>query len=357
MKESLIKLIELLPDDIDGVIITSDINRRYLTDLKSSAGTLLVTKKTAALIIDFRYIEIAKKTITDFDVILQTNKLYEQIKDFFDANNVKTVALEADHVTMEEYNRFLKNLDSFNILSDSRLSNIILDLRSVKSKQELEFIKTAQQITDKAFLEICNFIKEGKTELEVAAELEYLMKRNGATGIAFETIAVSGINSSMPHGVPTSKRLQKGDFLTMDFGASYNGYCSDMTRTVAIGEISEKQKRVYDTVLKAQLNALDAIAVGKKYSDIDKTARDLINKSGYEGCFGHALGHSLGLYIHENPRFAPNYDYIIKPGGVLSVEPGIYIENEFGVRIEDIVYIEENKVINLTKSEKNLITL
>lgn len=357
MKNSLKTLMQQLPAGIDGAIITSDLNRRYFTDMKSSAGTLLITRKSARFIIDFRYIEKASKIITDFDVILQADDLHQQIADFFAGENAKNIAVESNFVTMQSYNKYCDKLKELHITNDNQLSDIITRLRAIKSTQEVDCMRKAQDITDKAFLHICDFIKAGQTELEIAIELEYTMKKLGATGLAFDSIVVSGVNSSLPHGVPSSKKVEQGDFITMDFGASYDGYCSDMTRTVAIGKISEEQQKVYDTVLKAQLMSIEAIKVGKKYSEIDAVARDYIYAQGYEGCFGHGLGHSLGLFIHEDPRFSYSCHEIIEPNVMITVEPGVYLKGKFGVRIEDMLLITENGVDILTKSEKKLITL
>lgn len=183
------------------------------------------------------------------------------------------------------------------------------------------------------------------------------MRGLGATGVSFDFIVVSGKNSSLPHGVPTDKKIEKGDFVTMDFGGIVGGYCSDMTRTVAIGNISDEQRLVYDTTLKAQLAALDAIRAGAVCGDIDKIARDIIYDAGYKGCFGHALGHSVGIDVHEAPNLSPNNQAVLQVGNVVTVEPGIYLENKFGVRIEDMVYVTEDGCINLTKSDKSLIVL
>lgn len=357
MKQELKVLMQQLPDGVDGAIITSDLNRRYLTDMKSSAGTLLITKKAAHFIIDFRYIEKAKKVITDFDVELQSTDLFAQISAFFKGQNAVNISVESDFVTLQNYKKYCDKLKDFTFTDDSKLSEIISKLRSYKSEFEMEQIKNAQAITDKGFLHMCEFIKPGKTELEVAIELEYFMRCSGASGLAFDSIVVSGVNSSLPHGVPTTKKIEKGDFVTMDFGASYNGYCSDMTRTVAIGQISAEQQKVYDTVLQAQLMAIDAISLTKKYSDIDFVARDYIYKQGYEGCFGHGLGHSLGLYIHESPAFSSSCNDIIEKRVVMTVEPGIYLDGKFGVRIEDMVVMTDKGLEIFTKSEKKLITL
>lgn len=340
----------------EAAIISSDINRRYFTGFNSSAGTVIITKKRAVLLIDFRYYEKARKTVKELSVIL-SERLYVQIAEILKQENIKTLLIEADNTTLSGLERIKKALPDFKIRTDQALSEKIEALRQIKSGGEIESIKKAQSITDKAFAHILNFIREGKTEKEIALELEFFMRKNGSEGVAFDTIAVSGKNSSLPHGVPTDKPLENGDFLTMDFGAVWNGYCSDMTRTVAIGSITDEQQRVYETVLKAQSAALNEIAPDKVCRNIDKAARDLINNHGYEGCFGHGLGHSVGLEIHESPAFNTRDDTKLTTGMIMTVEPGIYLENKFGVRIEDMVLITQTGFENLTKSPKELIIL
>lgn len=356
MKESLKKLMALLPNDVDGAIITSDLNRRYLTDMKSSAGTLVLTRDAAAFIIDFRYIEKARLVVTDYPVVLQ-DKLADQIADFFAGHKASRILVEAEAMTMSEYHSFCEKMPSLKLLADDRLSSTVNKLRAHKAPEEIAFIQAAQDITDKTFTHILDFIKPGVTEREVAVEMEYFMRKNGASSLAFDSIVVSGVNSSLPHGVPSDKKIEDGDFVTMDFGAAYNGYCSDMTRTVAVGKISEEQKHVYDTVLAAHLMAAEAVRPGMRYSEIDKVARDYIYKNGYEGCFGHGLGHSLGLFIHEEPRFSMSCDQIIETGVIETIEPGVYLEGKFGVRIEDTVLITETGIQSFAHSEKQLITL
>lgn len=356
MTEALKKLMSRLPDDVDGAMITSDLNRRYLTGMKSSAGTLLFTREHAQFIIDSRYIEKAQKVITDFPVLLQGN-LCEQAAAFFTEEKASRIAVETETMTLSDYHRYAEKMPSLTLLADDRLSNEVNLLRSFKSPQEVEAIKRAQAITDDTFSHILSYIKPGVSERDIALEMEYHMRKQGASGLAFETIAVSGVNSSMPHGVPTDKKVEAGDFITMDFGASYDGYCSDMTRTVAVGFVTDKQRHVYDTVLTAHLMAAEAAAPGKTYAEIDKIARDYIDGNGYAGKFGHGLGHSLGLFIHEEPRFSPACTEIIKPGVIMTVEPGIYLPGEFGVRIEDMILITETGAEGLTHSKKELIIL
>ena len=356
MNENLKKLQQQLPENCDAVLIESDVNRRYYTNMASSAGTLLVTRDHAALIIDFRYYEKAKQTVSGCDVILQ-GKLFEQMADIFSRCGVKSIAVESERMTVSRLEKLKSQFPELSFVT-SGLDEVINRHRMVKSAAELDIMRSAQAVTDKAFAELLNFIKKGRTEREVKNELERLLMHFGGEGLAFETISVSGKNSSMPHGKPTDKALEDGDFLTLDFGATKNGYCSDMTRTVAIGFVSDEQRIVYDTVLQAQLRALDIIKAGVKCSDIDFAARDFIEREkGYKGCFGHGLGHSLGLEIHEEPRFSPLCDHITQQGNILSVEPGIYLEGKFGVRIEDVVIISENGYENITRSPKDLIIL
>jgi Xaa-Pro aminopeptidase len=242
-------------------------------------------------------------------------------------------------------------------LQDKEFNQLINSSRAIKTECEISKIKQAQSITDKTFEYILNFIKAGKSEKEIAIEIDFFMRKNGADEVAFETIVASGENSSMPHATPTDRILENGDFVIMDFGASVEGYKSDMTRTVAIGSVSEEMQKVYDTVLKAQCLALDMIKPNQKCCDIDKIARDFIDNAGYKGLFGHSLGHSVGLEIHETPSFSTKDATKIASNMIMTVEPGIYLEGSFGVRIEDLVLICNDGVQNLTKSKKELLVL
>ena len=357
MRKALSDLMRLLPQNIDGAIISYDLNRRYFTGMKSSAGTLLVTRREAQVIVDFRYIEKARETVRDINVILQSDDIYGQILQFFKKQSAKTIGIEAENLTIADFKRYQEWLSELQIWDGNELGRLIDRLRSVKTEEEVSLIEQAQAITDQTFSHILGVIRLGITEREIAIEMEYTMHKLGADGTAFDTIVVSGENSSLPHGVPSDKKIQPGDFITMDFGASFLGYCSDMTRTVAVGKISEEQKRVYDTVLTAQKMAIESISESKIYSDVDKVARDYIDQQGYAGCFGHGLGHSLGLFIHEEPRFSPSCREAIGENIIMKVEPGVYLPGKFGVRIEDMVLIGKDFVRDLTKSEKKLITL
>ena len=336
-------------------IIQNPVNRFYLSGFRSSAGMIFLTENKAVLFVDFRYFEKAKKTVQNMEVVLANNFLGD-IKKLIAEENIKRVLTETDFINLDTFERMKYAFEGIEVSSDNTLSQAICGLRQIKSAEETVCIKKSQEITDKAFTHILNFIKPGVTEREIALELEFFMRKTGSEGVAFGTIAVSGKNSSLPHGVPTEKPLEKGDFLTMDFGAVYNGYCSDMTRTVAIGFVTNEQQKVYDTVLKVQLSALREIAPNKVCKEIDKIARDIINKD-YDGCFGHGLGHSVGLEIHENPALNTRDETLLKPGIIMTVEPGIYIPDKFGVRIEDMVLITDTSYENITKSPKELIII
>lgn len=350
-------LVEKLPQEVDGALITSTVNRHYFTGLRSSAGVLLVTRKGCSALLDFRYIEVARRTIQSCEVILQ-EKLEEQLPQLVKKYGVRRLALETTYQTIGEMNRFQKLLPEVELLTGEEVDKTILQLRRVKDEEEIGHIRDAQAITDKSFSEMLDVIKAGMTERQVAAELEYRLKKNGADGLAFATIAVAGPNSSMPHGVPGDRPLQAGDFLTLDFGAASAGYCSDMTRTVAIGHVTEEMEKVYNLVLEAQLASIAKIAPGVPCVEVDAAARDLIYGAGYEGCFGHGTGHSLGLQIHEDPRFSTTAgEAVCQPGIVMSVEPGVYLSGRFGCRIEDIALITDTGCEVLTHSPKELIVL
>lgn len=351
--------VEKIQSNLDtntAVLITSDSVRFYLTGFKSSAGYIVISKSSATLLIDFRYYEKAKSQVESMQVQL-LNKRITDINEILSENNIKKIFVETSHMSIDEFFSLKNSFLSVEVSNDNFADTLISEMRSVKEKEELECIKKAQQFTDETYSYILKRIKKGMTEKEVMLDMEYYLRRLGSEGVSFDFIVVSGKNSSLPHGVPTDKKIENGDFVTMDFGAVYNGYRSDMTRTVAVGDISDEQKRVYDTVLKAQTESIKAIKQGAVCCDIDKIARDIIANAGYDGCFGHGLGHSVGIEIHENPALNTVCKQKLKAGTVMTVEPGIYIENKFGVRIEDMVFVTENGCVDITKSPKNLIVL
>lgn len=341
---------------IDGALIISPENRRYLTGFASSDGFLLVSEKSAVFITDSRYIEAAENTIKDCEVALQGSKISE-IYDIFKEMGVHKVGIESARMTVSNLSRFQNALNNIDVDFSDELDGIINSLRMVKSDDEIKNIKAAQKIAEDALQYILGFIKPGVTEKEIALELDFYMLSNGAQALSFETIAVSGANSSMPHGVPTGRRVENGDFVTMDFGAVVDGYHSDMTRTVAVGFVTEKQRKVYETVLKAQNTALSCLKPGVLCRDADNAAREVIKNAGYGEYFGHSTGHGVGIEIHELPNLSPSSEQTLQKGNVVTVEPGIYLPGEFGVRIEDFAVITQNAYENLTKAPKELIIL
>lgn len=349
-------LMHSLPDGIDAALITSDVSRLYYTRLKSSAGVLLVLREHAYFIIDFRYIEAAREHICGCEVLLMEN-LHQQLTERLSAHGAKRIAVESDYMTLSALSRYREALGSFELVTDSELSRIIREQRAVKSPEELDCIRQAQKITDDSFTYILGYIRAGRTEREVALELEFYSRCIGSQEASFEFIAVSGANGSRPHGVPTDKPLRAGEMLTLDFGAVIDGYHSDMTRTVGIAHLDEEQRKVYETVYQAGVEAEKAVRGGVKGSDIDAVARGLIDAAGYKGCFGHSLGHGVGLEIHEEPRFAATSQEICPAGSIITIEPGIYIEGRFGCRIEDMVYLTDEGCVNLTASSKVLFIL
>ena len=340
----------------EAMLITSDCNRFYFTGFKSSAGTVIITKTNSYLLIDFRYIEKAKSVVKSSKVLL-SQRVDSEIKEILTTEGVKKLYVETFSLSISQFEAYKKTFEGIEVSNSAEFNKYIEKLRSVKSEQETEFIKKAQEFTDKTFSYILERIEAGRTELDVMLDMNFYMQKIGSEGIGFDTIVVSGKKSSMPHGVPSDKKIEKGDFITMDFGSVFNGYRSDMTRTVAIGYVSDEQKHIYDTVLKAQLAALDAVKAGVVCKDMDKIARDIIYNEGYEGCFGHGLGHSVGIEIHENPNFNMRDETILQEGTIMTVEPGIYVENFCGVRIEDMVVATKDGCINLTHSRKDLIIL
>jgi len=349
-------IISKMPEGVDAAIVTDKLNRLYLTGLLSSAGVLLLTRQGGVLIIDSRYHELAQGTVSGCEVILQ-DQLYEQISKLLGAQGVRTLALESASCTLKTRDAYQEKLEGVQLIEGSWLSETISELRQCKSEEELSKIRAAQKITEQTFEHLLGFIRPGRSERSIALEAEFYGRAKGAQGVAFSVIAASGENSSMPHAVPGERRLRYGDFLIIDMGFMVEGYCSDMTRTVVIGQPSQQQREVYNTVLAAQDAAFAKIKPGVPCKEVDAAARELINASPYAGLFGHGLGHSLGLEVHEPPSLSKASEATLRPGMVLSVEPGIYIPGKFGVRIEDLIVVTQSGFENLTCCPKELNTI
>lgn len=352
------KLQNFLPEDDDCAVIMSEENRNYLLGFAASNGTLIVSHDDAFFFTDSRYITAAKETIKDALVILQTASVYDTLKQILEKVECKKVAFEATKITVAQFSTINKKLDNIKLDFSGRLDNLLVhELRRKKDESEINKIKKAQAVTDACFKHICSFIREGMTEKQVQLEMDYYMLSHGADALSFETIVVSGENSAKPHGVPSSKKIKNGEFVTMDFGAVCDFYHSDMTRTVCVGKASAKMKKVYNIVLEAQETAIKEASEGMPCSDVDAAARDIIERAGYGKYFGHGTGHGVGIEIHEEPCFSPLSADLFVEGDVVTVEPGIYIPNEFGVRIEDMIYNDGKNIVDLTHSPKIIMEL
>ena len=340
---------------IDALIVLDELNQQYLSGFAFTDGLLLITSKRAFLITDFRYFEMAQKeAFPEFEVIIpekRTDKITEVLAD----DGCKTVGFEGNTVSFATYNKYKETYPTCEFVN---IGSAIEEQREIKSQEEIDMMQKAQDITDAAFSHIIKNIRRDMTEIDVAAELEYFMRRSGASGFAFDTIAVSGDASALPHGTPRNVILREG-FLTMDFGARLGGYCSDMTRTVVIGKANADIKKLYNTVLEAQLAGLAAIKPGADCAECDKAARDIIDSvEEYRGSFGHSLGHGVGLFVHEAPRLSKvGKGRSLRVGEIVTCEPGIYLFGKYGCRIEDMVAVAENGIYNFTHSTKELIEI
>lgn len=338
---------------VDGIFINSTYNRRYISNFTGTSGAVLISGEKALFITDFRYVEQASSQCQGFEIIQHKGPILQEVADQAEKLGITKLAFEQDYTTFTEY----KNLE--NVVKGELIpvTGIIEKLRLIKSKEEIKILKEAAKIADAAFTHIVDFIKVGKTELEVSNELEFFMRRAGATSSSFDTIVASGKRSALPHGVATNKVIEAGDFVTMDYGAYFNGYVSDITRTVAVGNPDEKLKEIYNIVLAAQLKGMEGIKAGITGIQADALTRDYITEKGYGEYFGHSTGHGIGLEIHEGPALSFRSDITLEPGMIVTCEPGIYIPGLGGVRIEDDTIVTNDHNEALTHSSKELIIL
>ena len=341
--------------EVDALLLTSVYNRLYAAQYRVAEGVAVVTREGAYYFTDSRYIEAAEKNLKGFTVRMTHpgSSEIERINEVIGEHTIKKLGFEENDMTYGDYLRYNEALHAVLVPMQAKIDAF----RATKEPWEIELMRKAQAITDQTFSELCKTIQAGMTEKELEAELLYRLYKHGAEGPSFDPIVVSGPNTSLPHGVPGERKLEFGDFITMDFGCIYGGYCSDMTRTVALGFVSEEMDKVYKTVLKAQLAGIAATKAGVAGRDIDGAARKVIADAGYGDYFGHGYGHSLGILIHEAPNANTRNDQPMPAGAVVSAEPGIYLPGKFGVRIEDVTVITETGCEVLTKSPKNLIIL
>ncbi|MBQ3151217.1 MAG: aminopeptidase P family protein [Clostridia bacterium] len=349
------KLISSLPDYADGFLITSECNIFYFTGFECDAGVLLATKNGSCFFTDSRYTEAAENTIKCAQV-LDNADFPEVFTKACERFGVRRLLCETSRMTVRAAKRYGELLKDTELLFEDDIS-FIGNIRRRKSEQEELLIEKAQRISEKAFTDVLRELRPGMTEKEIALKLDFAMLNGGAEALSFQTIVVSGENSSKPHGVPSDRKVGFGDMITFDFGSVVGGYHSDMTRTVALGSCSDVQKNVYCVVLEAQERALRAIKPDVTCVSVDSAARDFIREKGYGDCFGHGTGHGVGVEIHEYPNLSPLSRETLKPGDVVTVEPGIYVRGSFGVRIEDMVIVKENGYRNFTQFDKNLITI
>ena len=349
------KIQSLLGEEMDCLLLTSGANRQYATGALIDEGMCLVTPRSCYYFTDSRYLETAQIQLGGLQVqeVDRGNGYVSRIQAVLEAEDFHTLGVEEEDLSHGAFQRLSAKLSACLVSCQKRVDA----LRQVKESWEIETMRRAQDIADRVFAELLPVIRVGMTEKELEAELIYRLYRAGAEGLSFPPIVVSGPNTSMPHGVAGSRKLTPGDFITMDFGVKLRGYCSDMTRTVALGNATPKMRKIYDIVLQAQRAGIAATRAGRTGAEVDGAARSIIAEAGYGAYFGHGYGHSLGLEIHEGPNCSPSNPGVLPAGAVVSAEPGIYLPGEFGVRIEDVVIVTPEGCENLTHSPKELIIL
>lgn len=341
----------------DAVILFNESNMHYICSFSPSEGIIIVTKDGNAYhIVDSRYTETAQihAKMTGINVIEIKSSFSDEVKDIIEKENVKRILFENETITLSQYKLYSEKMPSVEFVE---LNHDFMLMRNKKEAFEIDLIKKANSIAEKSFLELLNEVKIGKTEKELAALFDYIMARNGSDGVSFDTILLTGAHTSMPHGVPGSNKIKDGDFVLFDFGATYQGYHSDMTRTIAVGHATDEMKEAYDLVLKAQLAGIKALKAGEKCADVYQASYDVLEEKDMAKYFRHSLGHGVGLDIHEGYNASPRSLDTFEVGNVTSIEPGIYLPNKFGIRIEDLLYISPKGRENLSNITKKLIIL
>lgn len=340
-------------NNVDAILLNSSNNKFYIASLYSSSGYVFITNKSQYIIVDFRYFEEMKKKAKNFEVILMNKEktYFDIVNKICEIENINSIGFEGSEISFDSYNIMDKNINA------DLLSVDLSKLRYKKDEKELEYIKRACEIADNTFNHITKFIKVKMTEKEVENEIVRFIKEQGGQRESFDVIVASGIRGALPHGKASNKVIEKGEFVTLDFGVRFNNYCSDITRTISMGEGNDELNKIYNIVKKANEEAIRLLKPGMTTGDIDKIARDIIDKEGYKEYFGHNLGHGVGIMVHEYPSLAPNSSEVIKEGMVITIEPGIYIPNLGGVRIEDDILVIKDGCKVLTKSRKDLIKI
>lgn len=339
---------------LQAMLVASPVNRRYLTGFTGSAGYVLITQTQSYLLTDFRYMTQAPQQAAGYQVVEHGSKVTDTVKELLGSEGITALGFEQEHVTYAVFSAYTEQLKPVSLVP---VSGMIEELRMYKDSEELKAMQRAADLADATFSHVLSIVETGKTEREIDLQMEMFMRKGGATGSSFDTIVASGERSALPHGVASDRVIQGNEFITFDFGALLDGYCSDLTRTIALGTPDPKLKEIYDIVLEAQLHALDGIKPGMTGREADALARDVITKYGYGEYFGHSTGHGLGMEVHESPRLSKLSDDVLKPGMVVTVEPGIYLPGLGGVRIEDDIVITETGIHILTSSSKEYTVL
>ncbi len=344
----------MILENTDAVLITKRVNYIYMSGFTGTSALLFISRNRAVLLTDFRYVEQASDQAPDYEIIQYAGSHIKELNKLLENENILRLWFEDDNLSYSQYSEYSKKLRTDKFVP---LGGKVEEIRRIKDESEIGLIKSAVRIADDVFLHILEFIKPGVTEIEIAAEMEHHMRRLGAQGPSFETIIASGRRASMPHGVASDKVIEAGDVITLDFGAIYNGYCSDITRTVFLGKPEAELDKIYRIVLDANKKGIEAVKSGVSGKEIDSIARGVINEAGYGSNFGHGLGHGVGLEIHEDPTLSQRGDIILRDGMVVTVEPGIYVAETGGVRIEDMTVVNGESAIVLTASPKEMIIL
>ncbi|TSB45403.1 M24 family metallopeptidase [Alkalicoccobacillus porphyridii] len=343
---------EWTKNEVDGLLIMSPYNRRYVSGFTGSAGAILLSNKEAVFITDFRYTEQAKEQTTGFTIVQQKGSIIEEIGKQAEKLHITKLGFEKSHVTYEQFQQLQQSVVTATL---TPVSGLVEGVRLIKDSSEIQLIQDAADIADAAYTHILSYVQPGMTELEVSNELEFFMRKQGAQSSSFDIIVASGHRSALPHGVASGKLIETGELVTLDFGAYYKGYCSDITRTFAVGSISDELNTIYHTVLEAQLRGMNGIKAGITGKEADALTRDYIKEKGYGEYFGHSTGHGLGMEVHESPSLSFKSDNVLEPGMVVTVEPGIYVHGVGGTRIEDDILITAEGNRSFTSSSKELI--
>ncbi len=339
--------------NIDALLVTNMFNVRYLANFTGSTGLVVITKEKAYFVTDFRYTEQAAAEAKGFDIIKNEGSIFAEVAEIVKDDNIEKLGFEQENVTYSTYN-LINDLIPCDLVP---VTGLVEKLREVKTEDEIALIKEAIDITEKAYDYILGFVKAGVTEIEVANELDFYMRKEGAKGVSFDTIVASGVRSAMPHGVASDKVIEEGDMVTIDFGCYYKGYVSDMTRTFAVGDPGEELKEIYEIVYQANKKVNESAKAGMTGAELDAIARDYIAEHGYGPQFGHTLGHGIGLEVHEGPSLSFRNEEKLVVNNIVTNEPGIYVPGLGGVRIEDDLVIKEDGAEVLMTTPKELIIL